>query len=39
MVPWLIDEEGKKAHKAVWDSIAKELERVEPGCVEKIMML
>lgn len=34
---WITDEESKQAQKRVWDGIAKELERVEPGCVERIL--
>jgi hypothetical protein len=33
----MTDEEAKKVQKRVWDGIAKELERIEPGCVQKIL--
>ncbi|KAK6611509.1 short-chain dehydrogenase [Botrytis cinerea] len=33
---WVTDMDGKKSQKIVWDVIARELETIEPGCVEKI---
>jgi hypothetical protein len=33
----MTNEEGKKSQQVVWEAIAKELESVEPGCVEKIL--
>ncbi|KAF7556515.1 hypothetical protein G7Z17_g1377 [Cylindrodendrum hubeiense] len=34
---WAIDEEGKQDQKRIWDDIAKELEKVAPGCVERML--
>ncbi|ESZ90721.1 putative short-chain dehydrogenase/reductase family protein [Sclerotinia borealis F-4128] len=34
---WITDEEIKKSQKLVWDAIARELETIEPGCVERIL--
>ncbi|KAL3469615.1 hypothetical protein BJX99DRAFT_241008 [Aspergillus californicus] len=34
---WAKDEEAEKWQKNLWDAIAKELETVEPGCVQKAL--
>jgi hypothetical protein len=34
---WIKDEEGNALQKKIWESIAQELERVVPGCVEKAL--
>ncbi|KAL2832971.1 hypothetical protein BDW59DRAFT_94640 [Aspergillus cavernicola] len=34
---WAKDEEAKKWQKHLWDLIVKELETVEPGCVQKAL--
>jgi hypothetical protein len=34
---WVKDAAAKQVQKRVWDDIALELERVEPGCVKKIL--
>lgn len=34
---WVTDDEGKAVQKRAWDDIAKELERIEPGCVQRLL--
>ncbi|GIC86097.1 putative short-chain dehydrogenase/reductase family protein [Aspergillus udagawae] len=34
---WVTDEEGKKWQQHSWETIAEELESIEPGCVERIL--
>ena len=31
---WVTDEDGQKLQKQIWESIARELSRVAPGCVD-----
>ncbi len=34
---WVKDEEGKVLQKKMWDGVAKELNQVAPGCVERAL--
>ncbi|KAI1469245.1 putative short-chain dehydrogenase/reductase family protein [Daldinia caldariorum] len=34
---WVSDEEGQKQGKIIWDEIANVLEKIEPGCLSKIL--
>ncbi|KAI1803531.1 putative short-chain dehydrogenase/reductase family protein [Daldinia bambusicola] len=34
---WVSDEEGQKQGKIIWDEIANVLEKVEPGCLSKVL--
>jgi len=34
---WIMDEEGKRSQRVVWDIIVRELESIEPGCVKKVL--
>ncbi|KAM0812460.1 hypothetical protein AB5N19_12451 [Seiridium cardinale] len=34
---WITDEEGQRTQQRVWDDIVKELELVEPGCVQNAL--
>ncbi|KAI5459121.1 putative short-chain dehydrogenase/reductase family protein [Mariannaea sp. PMI_226] len=36
---WVKDEEGKRSQQNLWNAIAKELDIVEPGCVERALQL
>jgi len=33
---WVKDEDGKAMQKNVWEKVADELEKTEPGCVKNL---
>jgi hypothetical protein len=34
---WVTDEHGKQLQKRIWDDLARILNSVEPGCVDRIL--
>ncbi|ETS76763.1 hypothetical protein PFICI_12150 [Pestalotiopsis fici W106-1] len=33
---WITDAKGRKTQQRVWDDIAQELEKIEPGCIQRL---